>query len=411
MIVPFLRCLFDRWIALKPFFVSIAMEKKLEEREFHLAQVIDEVRVLEKQLAGVNQAHFKERQLLLNSLEGTLQYVVMLEKRIIGPSIGSIVLVLSDFHEASKLRSSVIEGAKEFETFGQTGKFLSQLEAPASSSVLAARRQSLLSSPVAVSVEDAYILACELQAQNDELLKSVSTMKTSFRELNTVFDSSSLARPEAAAIAEKHAAQVSSLQTRIGQLEGEVQKHINDRIELAKHLPILQQADELHANHETVLRLESELSVTRAEAKEEKERYEETIAALKQQLHAATRTQTNNDVDEFLRKFRRPNAGEDFDERAVQYETKIKTFELTIAALNQEVASLEDKLISSERSFADERRQLRVELVSQKTEFETSQKETDSIVTQLSVELDNAMNENVKLKQRLRQLFSGTLKQ
>ncbi len=78
--------------------------------------------------------------------------------------------------------------------------------------------------------------------------------------------------------------------------------------------------------------------------------------------------------------------------------TRLLAFEKTVQSLNLELASMEQKLREMEALYADQQQRFALA----RKEFEADQRECDQVVAAMAAELEQLMDDNAKLRQRLR---------
>ena len=88
-------------------------------------------------------------------------------------------------------------------------------------------------------------------------------------------------------------------------------------------------------------------------------------------------------------------------EAAVANQTKLKAFELTIAALNDELAQLEQKIVANDAGHQRALERQAAGFEEERRGYQSELKECDGVVGSLAQELEQAMNENAVLRQRL----------
>ena len=78
--------------------------------------------------------------------------------------------------------------------------------------------------------------------------------------------------------------------------------------------------------------------------------------------------------------------------------TKLHAFEKTVQTLNLELASMEQKLREMEALYNDQQQRFALA----RKDFEADQRECDQVVAAMAAELEQLMDDNAKLRQRLR---------
>jgi predicted nucleic acid-binding Zn-ribbon protein len=84
---------------------------------------------------------------------------------------------------------------------------------------------------------------------------------------------------------------------------------------------------------------------------------------------------------------------------------KLRAFEMTVAALNAELAQLEDKIVGMEARHTEERAALERRCAAERERFEAEQVECDNVLATISTELEQSMKENVELRTRLQSQY------
>ena len=182
------------------------------------------------------------------------------------------------------------------------------------------------------------------------------------------------------------------------------------------------------ALQEEAARLRQQLDVERRETREREAKQERELLAMRRRLlsgqsqaapaapppRAAADAATLPGPDAvFLSKLEKdePNIKSappptDGGTAAVSAQAKLRALELTVQALNTELATLEDKIVAVESEGVAERSQLESTLVGERQRAERDRQEADTVVAQLSNELQSSMAENAQLRQRLRAVQS-----
>ena len=131
---------------------------------------------------------------------------------------------------------------------------------------------------------------------------------------------------------------------------------------------------------------------------------------LQQELNNALASKESG-VESFLQQVHRSQSDEAADAighavsetvTAQQYQSKIKAFEMTIAALNSELAHLEDNVIETQKKAEADRNQMQSEYEQERRRLLAEQEECDRVLDRLNSELERVLQENEDLRQRLR---------
>ncbi len=189
-------------------------------------------------------------------------------------------------------------------------------------------------------------------------------------------------------------------------------------------LQLQHQSKALQQAQEDLAASRKELSSARKEWDDERRLLEATAESLRAQLAEKQKGASVDDMDSFIRSLQRPpgssggnthnSVGGQFlginqQEQqlgAAQYHTKIRAFEMTISALNSELALLEEKIIAIERRSEDEKRDA-ASLLAQVTKKNREElEECEVVVQRLTAELEGLIHENGELKQKLRNIYS-----
>ena len=238
------------------------------------------------------------------------------------------------------------------------------------------------------------------------------------------------------------------LQQRVAVLEQLVAQNNSDRLAVAQRFETLQKALEgaqstphfsamasdgsfgsslaatasLHATIQQQIveinRLRAALDKLQTESSSMKEASEGTIMQLRKKMvelqqHSNQEIASQN-VDSTLRMLQGGGSpasdtvaailGKNESQKQQQHDqqTKLKAFEMTVAALNAELAALEDKVVGMERQHQEEKAQLVSSFDEERKRVLAEQAECDTVVNRITNELETLMKENAQLKQRLR---------
>lgn len=86
------------------------------------------------------------------------------------------------------------------------------------------------------------------------------------------------------------------------------------------------------------------------------------------------------------------------------FDQKVQAFEITISALNSELAHMEEKISQLERSSAEERGKMVAAMDKERQQYQSEKEEYDSLMQKMVDEMDSIVRENSELKTRLRML-------
>ncbi|EAN83299.1 hypothetical protein, conserved, partial [Trypanosoma cruzi] len=96
--------------------------------------------------------------------------------------------------------------------------------------------------------------------------------------------------------------------------------------------------------------------------------------------------------------------GGDIDEEELI--PQLKANEMTIGALNKELAILEENYRVLERRSEKEREELQAELASVRSRHQAEQEECNTVLGRVTMELEQLVAENAQLKKRLKQMHA-----
>uniref|UniRef100_A0A7S1L011 Uncharacterized protein n=1 Tax=Neobodo designis TaxID=312471 RepID=A0A7S1L011_NEODS len=247
---------------------------------------------------------------------------------------------------------------------------------------------------------------------------------------------------ESEALYQQAASERSMLQQRVHRLETQLDQNEVDRAAAAESYEALHRAIEASsrgehspADPQPIRVLEQEVKhlrralddATRALAEQHTE-HERTVKDLRRKLAMAQKAaqqrrlelalhggerdaadtplhgseSTEGALSESIRKLKQRAAPEQGSRADVSGSiTKLRAFELTITALNAELAQLEDKIVTAEARAADERSSLERKVAEERARFRSEQDECDSVLATVSAELEQCMKENAELRARL----------
>lgn len=464
-------------------------QQTVEKLRQQLAEVIDECVFVESQRSEAErlaEAGRQREQALVTALEEMIGYTLLLEQRVIAPALGSLTVILRDFHEASQRRAAGVSLSTvpsiNSENQPRLAKLLASMKTPFPETVREAERTRLqLSSPV--SVDNAIVL---LQALTEETESLRSLLRSTARPLKASTSSPERRQPTSDSVTspplaslrqtiggapEKNHAEMIALQNelilvqqraeaqvlaatsdrdvlqvrldettrqlrdaqmevenahlkclstsnieqlyqqsvterrllqeRLQQYEREAQKAAEEKMMVAQKFDVLQRAlsqqqrrpggsspdrrfggDVSYSDDSEVSYLRSQLDASRQELRNAEERFEAEINQLKKRLSSGG------------------GAG---SVAVVPNQSQLRALELTVQALNTELAGLEHRLLQQESESGSKQRDLEVEINQERQRVAREQQETDAIMAQLSKELEQTMTENAELRLRLRE--------
>ncbi|CUG92440.1 Hypothetical protein, putative [Bodo saltans] len=379
-----------------------------------------------------------------------LLYIAAIEQQVLLPATTSISSLV-----AQNLASARNDVDKRLEIVGS----LASVDAPASfkralalsepPAAIAAqavlKRHEILAGASPLHLEDSFVVLSTMMS-NTNFLRSLVNEFTS--KLTTSEKWGSDERSAATALATQRRSkelleeivmmqqdgQVQlKLLERVKELEKIVDAHEAERQEVAHRFQVLQRAIEsaknveyhreqesslteelallkLQRQHqaETIQSQQDELLTLGKELRDVKREHEDQVARLKQQLSDTVTLQSASDVDAFIHKVDAGpprSAGPDVSKTEVQaYQTKLRAFEMTTAALNNELVNLEDKIVALERKSDDEAAENSRQVGELRRRHKSELDECHDIVSKLTTELDTLLKENTALKQRIKKL-------
>lgn len=245
---------------------------------------------------------------------------------------------------------------------------------------------------------------------------------------------------------------VSKMAQRVQELEHIIQQFEDEREEVAKRFAVLQRAiesakdaererDHTAVQHDELVMLQmqcqhqsatiqtqqDELLTMGRELRELRRTHEDEIQQLKQQLARAMESKGSAQVDSFFHRMTTTqpyhsadvptsssasspdvslqpagNNGASTQQLQHAFQTKIRALDMTVAALNAEIASLEDKLVALQRKADDETADHARALAACRGHHQEELEECDAVVEKMAAELESLIQENTALRQRLR---------
>jgi hypothetical protein len=434
------------------------LRQALAKAQRDLAEVVDECVFAESQRqAAVDSlkaaaSQFTVDKELLSCLDTMLLYIATVEQQVLLPAVTSMSSLVANNLAAARddvnKRLEVVGSIVSVDTPVSLQRALALSDPPSSISAQAAmRRQEILAGAAPLQLEDNYVSLFTMMSGTVYLRSLVAEFESKLRGSDklTWEDKTS---PNAAAQLKRSRElleEVVMMQAdgqaqfrlieRVRELEALVEEHEAERQEVAQRFQVLQRAieaakaseqqrehecsmnDELallriqrQHQSETIQSQQDELLTLGKELRDVKRDYEEQIHRLKQQLNETVSLQGANDVDAFIQKVdadptSRTVGGDSVSKADVQmYQTKLRAFEMTTSALNNELVNLEDKIVALERRSDDEAMENARQVADLKRRHKQELDECHDIVSKLTSELDNLLKENTALKQRIKRI-------
>ncbi|KAH9601681.1 hypothetical protein LSM04_005892 [Trypanosoma melophagium] len=363
---------------------------ELQKTRQNLSEVIDECVFVERQRDLTEQrltAELGERDRLaadtLSALMSLIDYLSLLEQRVIIPALGAFNIIVNKVPEISTSRSSTVEQIEGVLSANNTPHFRSILSRmqPLKGEIEVEIQRALLENPLPFSMEEAYVMIRALLEEKDKLLEKTDEAMV---RLNSIISrtqtspSASVARSD----------EVRELRQKVTALIQELESRDNEKREAANRFSVLQRAleeegksaGELHRLRETI------------------ERQERIIEQLR--LTVASSTGAKPDISSFNSYGNNSSMGGEKEGNLIP---QLKANELTIETLNRELAILEDNYRSLEKRSTKEREDLQTELVSERNKYREEQAECDAVLGRVTMELEQLVVENAQLKKRLRE--------
>lgn len=436
------------------------LRQELANAKANLAEVLDECMFAERQKAVAEESlkvattQFGVDKELLACLDTMLLYIATVEQQVLLPATTSMSSVVANnltiAREDVDKRLEVVGSLVGSDAHPSMRRALALSDPPASISAQAVlKRQEILASSTPLDLEDNYVAMFTMMSNTSYLRSLVAEFSSKLRASekwgSDDKSSSALATQkrsrelleEIVRMQPDGQAQFRLIE-RVKELEVIVDEHEAERQEVAHRFQVLQRAIEsaknveqqreqevslsdevallkLQRQHqaETIQSQQDELLALGRELRETKRDYEDQLARLKQQLSETVTIQSANDVDAFIQKVDAGpaahrgggHAAQDASRADVQsYQTKLRAFEMTTSALNNELVNLEDKIVALERKSDDEAAENARQLGDLKRRHKAELDECHDIVSKLTSELDNLLRENTALKQRIKRL-------
>lgn len=436
----------------------ISLRKALSKAQTDLAEVLDECVFAERQRSAAEESlkaaasQVSVDRELLSCLDTMLLYIATIEQQVLLPATTSISSVVAQNLSVARgdvdRRLEIVGTIASVDAPLSLRKALALSDPPAAVSAQAVlKRQEILSGASPLQIEDSFVAITTLMSHTSflrSLVNELSSKLTSSDKWTTgdeKLPTNALALQkrsrelleEVVMLQSDGQAQLRLLE-RVKELEQIVDAHEAERQEVAHRFQVLQRAiesakqTEFHREQEssltdelTLLKLQrqhqaetiqsqqDELLSLGRELRESKREHDEQVARLKQQLNETVTLQSASDVDAFIHKVdagpSRHPSGQGIPQSDVQaYQTKLRAFEMTTAALNNELVNLEDKVVALERKSDDEAAESTRQLGELRRRHKSELDECHDIVSKLTTELDTLLKENTALKQRIKRL-------
>jgi hypothetical protein len=435
-----------------------SLRKALARAQADLAEVLDECVFAERHRSVAEEAlkaaaaQFTVDRELLSCLDTMLLYIAAIEQQVLLPATTSISSLVAQNISVARndvdKRLEIVGSIASVDTPQSLKKALALSEPPAAIAAQAVlKRHEILAGASPLQLEDSFVVLSTMMSNtsflrslvNEFISKLTSSEKwgSDERSNSTALATQRRSREllEDVIMMQQDGQVQIKLLERIKELEHIVDAHEAERQEVAQRFQVLHRAIESAKNVEyqreqessltdelTLLKLQrqhqaetiqsqqDELLALGRELRDSKRDYDDQIARLKQQLNDTVTLQSANDVDSFIHKVdagpaRSPSGVHEVSKSEVQaYQTKLRAFEMTTAALNNELVNLEDKIVALERKSDDEAAENSRQVGEMRRRHKSELDECHDIVSKLTTELDTLLKENTTLKQRIRKM-------
>ncbi|ORC91932.1 uncharacterized protein TM35_000041460 [Trypanosoma theileri] len=362
---------------------------ELQKTKQNLSEVIDECVFVERQRDLTEQkltAELGERDRLvadsLSALMSLIDYLSLLEKRVIIPALGAFNVIVNKIPEISTNRSSTlerVEGVLSAHNIAHFREILSRMQ-PLKGEIEIEIQRALLENPLPFSMEEAYVLIRALLEEKNKLLEKTDD---AMLRVNSIITRTQPLR----SISPSRSDEVRELKQKVTALMQELESRDHEKREAAHRFAVLHRA----------LEEEDKSAGELYRLRETIERQEKIIEQLR--LTIASSTRAKSDIPSFNGHIYSSMG----DEKEGSLISQLKANELTIGTLNRELAILEDNYRNLEKRSAKEREDLQAELVSERTKYREEQAECDSVLGRVTMELEQLVAENAQLKKRLKE--------
>jgi uncharacterized protein YdcH (DUF465 family) len=479
------------------------LERQLKEREYHLAELIDEVVYSEKVATEASQKADKvsaERHQLLKALEDVLLYTSRMEQDVLLPAFSDLDSVLRRRDKMAAARRDGLASVSLLPSqSAQFRRLFDTLQHPSSSVAEAlTKRQDAISlalqknAAVATDPEDAFVLAEQLIASRGRLTSlladaqrhagvaegtsafagaatssDVDALRSDLADVKSLLSQARAERDELARRiqethdspaafkdlqAQWHAERV-ALQQRVRQLEqsvdeqrrattaaeaqregteAELEQARQERVLLNDELrrvraggTVIQSSSSGHhlsssdRSGEHALRMELDRVVREHSAYVTQLHGE--IASLRSEAQHAQRDRAYDDAQTVqLEQLRRNNEalrrdvsrlqqqvasssrrGTGDGDDALALEAKVRAFETTIGALNEELSAVDRRIADVQQQQEDEKRRLVAAFDAERRQYQLEREECDALVLKMTSELEYLVRENAAWRQKL----------
>jgi DNA repair exonuclease SbcCD ATPase subunit len=433
-----------------------SLKAELEKTRQELAEVVDECVYVENQkqtaearlaeLSSVTASASGQQRLdadLLFCVEALGVYASTLEQEVLLPGIGVVSKTIAQFHESAYAREELLKELdallSKYPQTPQLAKVFALMQPPVhADNVALIKRQKLLNGAPPISIDHAYAMVISLLANFEKLRaltletvahiaeknesiakkhcvdekKVISTYKNTIRLL------------EDAAKIQPHGNEMLHVMQRLQELEQLQVQQEQERLLVAKNFETIQRALEeaqqnakpneefvllqMQNRHQskTIESQQEEIVALRKELREAKKEHEQSVTELKRELDEQIKLKSSSEIDDFIRDLQRRSvqSGETVDVQEItkKYQNKVKAFELTITALNSELAVLEDKVLAMERRAEEDAEASRHQLAAERRKHRDEMDECEGVISRMTAELEHLLEENKSLRAKIR---------
>ncbi|PWV22194.1 hypothetical protein C3747_1g384 [Trypanosoma cruzi] len=365
--------------------------EELHKAKQNLSEVIDECVFVERQRDHIEQeltAEIRERDRIVSDaftcLVSLTEYLSLLERRVILPALGTFSAVVSKVQEVNGTRSATIERVEGVFSAHDSTHFRGILAKmpPIAGSLENEIRQRLLKTAAPFSIEEAYVLLSALLEEKDKLIEK--TNEALLHMNNAVLK---VRAPSSVPVSQLD--EIRELRQKVTALVQEVKLRDSEKREAARRIAFLQKALDSEQNNVKEL----------YHLRKTMERQERTI----EQLRLSSGSPARPKPDSLAAKNSIGGGGGIDEEELIP---QIKANEMTIGALNKELAILEENYRVLERRSEKEREELQAELASVRSRHQAEQEEYNTVLGRVTMELEQLVAENAQLKKRLKQMHA-----
>ncbi|RNF04764.1 uncharacterized protein Tco025E_07904 [Trypanosoma conorhini] len=365
--------------------------EELHRAKQSLSEVIDECVFVERQRDQIEQeltAELRERDRLVSdtcaSLVSLTEYLSLLERRVILPALGTFSAVVRKVPAVAGTRSSTLERVEESLSANNSTSFRGILARmpPISGDIETGIRQMLLDTADFFSIEEAYVLLRALLEEKDKL---VEKLNDTLLHMNDVV----LKLRASRSVSVNHGDELRELRQKVAALTQELMLREDEKRGVLHRLALLEEdlsrerksVGELHRLRETVAR------------------QDRTIELLRLSSGSPTRLQPGSLASD-------NNGAAVGGVNEEELIPQLKANEMTIGALNKELAILEENYRVLERRSEREREELQSELAVARRRHQAEQEECNTVLGRVTMELEQLVAENAQLKRRLKQMHA-----